>query len=106
MDKNFWKDMASGWFFHKEKLPWPLDETGEKEKAVMLTQGFDSLADVDMTVSFLTAYGIPCFKHYDKEGTAGKVINGFSGFGADVYVPASRAEEAMALLSADICEEE
>ncbi len=30
----------------------------------------------------------------------------FSGYGADVYVPASRVEEAMALLSADICEEE
>ena len=102
MDKSFWRFGRHG----GAELPWPTDEKGEKEQAALLTQGFDNLSDVDMTVSLLTAYGIPCFKHYDKEGAAGKVINGFSGFGADVYVPASRAEEAMALLSADISEEE
>ena len=42
----------------------------------------------------------------DVYDAAGKVINGFSGFGAELYVPASRVEEAMALLSADICQEE
>ncbi len=47
-----------------------------------------------MTISLLTAYGIPCFKYYDKEGGAGKVINGFSGFGVGLYVPASMAEDA------------
>ena len=102
MDKSFWRFGRHG----GSELPWPADEAGQREKAVAIHHGFDSLDDADMTVSFLTAYGIPCFKHYDKEGAAGKVINGFSGFGADVYVPASRAEEAMALLSADICEEE
>ena len=102
MDKSFWRFSRRG----EAELPWPTNEKGEKEQAALLTNGFDNLSDVDMTVSLLTAYGIPCFKHYDKEGTAGKVINGFSGFGADVYVPASRVEEAMALLSADICEEE
>ena len=102
MDRSFWRfGRRSG-----AELPWPTDEKGEKEQAALLRSGFDNLADVDMTVSLLTAYGIPCFKHYDKEGAAGKVINGFSGFGADVYVPASRVEEAKALLSADICEEE
>ena len=45
--------------------------------------------------------GIPCFKYYAKEGGAGKVINGFSGYGADLYVPASRLEEARELLSAE-----
>ena len=102
MDKSFWRFGRHG----DAELPWPIDEKGVKEQAALLTQGFDNLADVDMTVSLLTAYGIPCFKHYDKEGAAGKVINGFSGFGADVYVPTSRVEEAMALLGADICEEE
>ena len=47
----------------------------------------------------LTAYGIPCFKYYDKEGGAGKVINGFSGFGVGLYVPASMAEDAQNLLA-------
>ena len=49
--------------------------------------------------SLLTAYGIPCFKYYDKEGGAGKVINGFSGFGVGLYVPASMAEDAQNLLA-------
>ncbi len=40
-----------------------------------------------MTISLLAAYGIPCFKYYDLEGGAGKVINGFSGYGASLYVP-------------------
>ena len=54
-----------------------------------------------MTISLLTAYGIPCFKYYDKEGGAGKVINGFSGFGVGLYVPASHgARSAQEILLA------
>lgn len=102
MDTSFWRFGNHG----GAELTWPVDEAGQKEQAVLLQHAFDSLDDADMTVSLLTAYGIPCFKHYAKEGAAGKVINGFSGFGAELYVPASRAEEALALLSADICEEE
>ena len=99
MDNSFW---ARG-----SRLPdWPVKPDGTKEKAVLLRRAADHLNDAEMTISFLAAYGIPCFKHYEKEGAAGKVINGFSGFGAGLYVPASRAEEAKALLSADICEEE
>ena len=45
----------------------------------------------------LISCGIPCFKYYAKEGGAGKVISGFSGYGADLYVPASRLEEATAM---------
>ena len=102
MDKSFWSFSRRG----GSELPWPVDAAGEKEKAVWLQSALDNLADADMTISMLAAYDIPCFKHYAKEGAAGKVINGFSGFGAELYVPASRVEEAMALLSADICEEE
>ena len=80
---------------------WPTLENGEKEQAVLLQQVFDSPAEADMRLSMLSAYGIPCFKYYDKEGGAGKVINGFSGYGADLYVPASRLEEARALLNAE-----
>ena len=54
---------------------WPTDENGEREQAVLLAHTFDSPADADVTISLLTAYGIPCFKYYDKEGGAGKVIN-------------------------------
>ena len=44
---------------------------------------------------------IPCFKYYDLDGGAGKVINGFSGYGAGLYVPASRREEAEEILQAE-----
>lgn len=80
---------------------WPTLENGEKEQAVLLQQVFDSPAEADMRLSMLSAYGIPCFKYYAKEGGAGRVINGFSGYGADLYVPASRLEEARALLNAE-----
>lgn len=63
-------------------------------------------ADTDMVISLLAAYGIPCFKYYDLDGGAGKVINGFSGFGASLYVPQSRLEEAQELLQAQPVEDE
>ena len=34
LPQNFWEDSASGWHFHKRKLDWPLEENGEKVKAV------------------------------------------------------------------------
>lgn len=95
--------MNNEWSFgNAANLPqWPVLENGEKEQAVLLAEVFDSLADADMKLSMLTAYGIPCFKYFEKEGGAGKVINGFSGYGANLYVPASRLEEAKDLLSAE-----
>jgi hypothetical protein len=85
---------------------WPKDAAGQDEKAVLLKQTFDSAADADTVISLLSAYGIPCFKYYDREGGAGKVINGFSGFGVSLYVPASRLEEAQELLTAQPVEDE
>ena len=90
------------WSFngHSDVPAWPTDEGGRDEKAVLLKQTFDSAADADTVISLLAAYGVPCFKYYDREGGAGKVINGFSGFGVSLYVPASRLEEAQELLAA------
>ena len=106
LPQNFWEDSASGRHFHKKQLDWPLEENGEKVKAVLLKETFDSPAESDMMISILAAYGIPCFKYYEKEGGAGKVINGFSGFGVSLYVPASRLEEAQELLTAQPVEDE
>ena len=66
----------------------PVSARGEKEKAALLTSP-PSIPppSADMTISLLAAYGIPCFKYYDKEGGAGKVINGFSGYGAEPVCP-------------------
>ena len=85
---------------------WPKDEAGHDERAVLLKQTFDSAADADTVISLLSAYGVPCFKYYDREGGAGKVINGFSGFGVSLYVPASRLEEAQELLTSRPVEED
>ena len=57
-------------------------------------------ANADITVSMLQGYGIPAFK----DGTLGKVIFGFAGRGVDIYVPASRLEDARELLSAPSAE--
>lgn len=84
---------------------WPKDDNGQEQKAVLLTQTFDSPADTDMIISLLGAYGIPCFKYYDLDGGAGKVINGFSGYGASLYVPASLLEEAQDLLTSQPAED-
>ena len=59
-----------------------------------------------MTISLLAAYGIPCFKYYDLDGGAGKVINGFSGYGASLYVPQTMLEEARNILNAEAVEED
>ena len=106
LPQNFWDDLSSGWRFGKKEPAWPVDEKGEKEKAVLLTTTLDSPAESDVTISFLTSCGIPCFKYYAKEGGAGKVINGFSGFGVSLYVPASRLEEAQELLTAQPVDED
>ena len=79
---------------------WPKDESGRDEKAALLRQPLASPAAADTVISLLSAYGVPCFKYYDREGGAGKVINGFSGFGVSLYVPASRLEEARDILNA------
>lgn len=97
----------TNWAFSPDGPQWPVDEAGQRQRAVRLLNSFDSPADADMTISLLAAYGIPCFKYYDLEGGAGKVINGFSGYGAGLYVPESMLEEAHALLKAEpIAEEE
>ena len=85
---------------------WPKDAAGQDEKAVLLTSTFDSPADADTVISLLSAYGVPCFKYYDREGGAGKVISGFSGYGVSLYVPASRLEEARELLAATPVEDQ
>ena len=96
----------SKWAFAPDTPDWPIDAQGEKEKAVLLTSTFDSTADADMLISLLAAYRIPCFKYFDYEGGAGKVINGFSGYGASLYVPQSRLEEARDLMDSRPVEDE
>lgn len=94
------------WGFAPDVPKWPVDARGEREQAVMLRHTFDNPVSVDMTVSLLSAYGIPSFPYYPAEGGAGKVINGFSGYGTTLYVPKSMHEEAAALLAAEVIDDE
>ena len=98
MDISFW---ARG----KNTPQWPVKPDGTKEKAVLLCRAADNTAGAEMTISLLAAYGIPCFKYHENDGAAGKVVSGFAIFGAGLYVPESMAEEAAALLEADVSEE-
>ena len=63
---------------------WPKDAEGHPERAVRLgiQWELDSMADITVF----------------KNGTLGKVLGGFAAQGVDICVPASRAEEARALL--------
>ena len=97
----------SNWSFtgQPDVPAWPKDETGREVQAVLLTHTFDAPADADTVISLLSAYGIPCFKYYDKEGGAGKVISCFSGYGVSLYVPASQLDAAKDLLASGPVEE-
>ena len=96
----------SKWAFAPDAPEWPVNARGEKERAVLLTSTFDSTADADMLISLLAAYRIPCFKYFVYEGGAGKVINGFSGYGASLYVPQTMLEDAQNILNAEAVEED
>ena len=98
MDNSFWTKGA-------DMPEWPVKPDGTKEKAVLLCRAADNPAGAEITISLLTAYNIPCFKYHEVDGAAGKVVSGFSIFGAGLYVPESMAEEAAALLEADVAEE-
>ena len=98
MDNSFW---AKG-----TAMPaWPIKADGTREKAVLLCRAADNTAGAEMVISLLAAYNIPCFKYHETDGAAGKVVSGFSVFGAGLYVPESMAQEAAALLEADVAEE-
>ena len=95
----------SRWAMGRGGPDWPVNAEGEKEPAKLVQHTFDNTADADLTISLLAAYGIPCFPYYDGEGVTGKVISGFSGYGASLYVPESMYEEATDLLNAEVVED-
>ncbi|MBE7002807.1 MAG: hypothetical protein E7425_00800 [Ruminococcaceae bacterium] len=77
---------------------WPKGPDGMPENAAFLVDTFEADAQADMIVGMLRAYDIPAIKRYAKDGTLGKVVLGFSGYGVALYVPESMLEEARALL--------
>ena len=85
---------------------WPRDEKGELELAVLLEHVGSMDGQADIACAMLWSYGIPALIRYPRDGSFGKVVLGFSGYGADLYVPQSRLEEATALLHSENSNEE
>jgi len=99
------KDWTLPGFGQKEDK-WPRDAAGEPEEPVFLEHITGTELDVKMAVSLLVSFGIPVLYKYPNDGEFGKLLFGFAGPGVDVYVPASRLEDARGLLSAEILEED
>ncbi len=81
---------------------WPKDETGQPEKAVRLVQCSELDGMAGITLSLLESCGIPAFQ----VGSQGRVVMGFAEFGVAICVPASRLEEAQALMESESIPEE
>lgn len=77
---------------------WPKGEDGEYESPAFLTDAAEAGGQADLLCQMLRSYGIPVLRRYEKDGTLGKVVLGFSGYGVKLYVPASRLEEARELM--------
>lgn len=77
---------------------WPEDNAGEPEEPVLLTESADLGGHSQLLESRLRAYGIPFITRYPGGGPLGKVVLGFSGYGVQFFVPASRLEEACRLI--------
>lgn len=77
---------------------WPKTEDGSPEEAAFLTSAVEADSQADLLLQMLRSYDIPVIKKYDKDGTLGKVVLGFSGYGVSLYVPASMLEDAQNLL--------
>ena len=88
---------ADFWAVNRGGLPrgWPLEPDGAPERGAVLVRSRSELGgEADILVSLLDSCGIPVVK----AGVQGKVILGFAGLGVDLYVPASRLEEAREIL--------
>ena len=86
------------WAKSDKTLParWPRDGSGQPEKAARLDIQWELDSRADLTVSLLESCGIPAFQN----GSLGKVLGGFAAQGVEIWVPASRLEEAQAILDA------
>ena len=99
-------DLRWGQFKSGELLDsWPRKEDGEPvEPAYLCLRTCNDLSDV-LTVNMLKAYGIPCLSMERAEGTLGRVVLGISGYGVELYVPATLLEDAKILIEEEHHEE-
>ena len=91
----------SPWGRQPRSIPadWPRDAAGEPEAPALVSRAPEG-ALAGMTASLLTAYGIPVFVRDQGDGTLARVVLGGSAYASELYVPASRKDEALELLAA------
>lgn len=89
---------SSFWARQGRDIPenWPCNADGTPEIAAKLDIQWELDSMADITRSMLESFGIPSFQN----GSLGRVLGGFAMEGVEIWVPASRLEEAQALLSA------
>jgi hypothetical protein len=87
-----------------DALPWPTDETGQKERGIKLVYA-QNPTDVEVKRSLLAAYGIPSIADLPNQGFFSGAVFGAPLLGASLYVPASRLAEAEALLAAEVADD-
>lgn len=87
-------------FSHEELLRrWPKDADGQPEEpAFLINLREDDGLSAQMAVTQLEAFGIPVLGRYPWGGSVVRLYLGASHTGVDLYVPASRLDEARQLL--------
>lgn len=85
-------------FFPKRGPEWPVELDGSPEPPALLTHVSTYDMNGDIVVGMLRSFGIPVTTSHPNNGDFDMVLHGMSISGADIYVPASRLEEAKALL--------
>lgn len=80
---------------------WPRDDSGELvSPRYLFNRSSIDMAD-EMTINFLSAYGIPALRMYPNDGRFGRLMIGMAGTGTDIYVPETMYEEAIALVEGE-----
>lgn len=89
------------WGRAKRGVPkdWPMDDEGKPECPSLVTNLPEGGVSA-LTRNMLEAYGIPVLEIYQEDGAFARVLFGSSAYGVGLFVPASRQEEARALLEA------
>ena len=78
---------------------WPKGPDGTPDEAVFLLREGDFASCAGVTLSLLESCGIPYLTRRSGAGQIGFIYGGFSQEGVDIYIPASRLEEARQLLT-------
>ena len=84
---------------------WPKDDSGEPEEPAYLCQRKSTDLSDQLTVNMLQAYGIPSLCMERGNGNLGRLVLGISGYGVDIYVPASLLADARTLIEEENHEE-